>query len=165
MKRFVLVDGYNIILRDPVLAPVSRRSLQTAREALLARLLSSYDLRACDVTVVFDGQGANETTDRWGKIRVVYSRSGQSADEVIARLVTETKDPSQLVVLSDDRSVRGSATQAGGIAAGSADRRQPTLAAKANDPDAPPARAGNPKKGNPRRAPKPRRDRGDGFRW
>lgn len=163
MKRFVVVDGYNLILRDPVLAPISQRSLQTAREALLARLLSSYDLRACDLTVVFDGQGATETTDRWGKIRVIYSRFGQSADEVIARLATETKDPSQLVVLSDDRAVRGSATRAGGVAAGSADRRQPTAAAKPDDLDAP--RTGSNKKGNPRRAPKPKRDRGDGFRW
>ncbi len=163
MKRIVLVDGYNIILRDPVLAPLSRRSLQTAREALLARLLSSYDLRACDVTVVFDGQGAAETADRWGKIRILYSPYGQTADDVIARLAAQAKDPSQLVVLSDDRSVRDSATRLGGVAAGSSDRRQAASPVKTDDPDAPHGRPE--KKGNPRRAPKARRNRDEGFRW
>ena len=80
LKRTVLVDGYNIIKRDPVLSSIERRGLQAAREALLARLLSSYDLRTCDVTVVFDGQGPAETSDKWGKVKVIYSRAGQTAD-------------------------------------------------------------------------------------
>lgn len=164
LKRTVLVDGYNLIRRDPVLAAIERRGLQAARDALLARMLSSYNLRTCDVTVVFDGQGPAETTEGWGKVKVIYSRSGQTADEVIARLSATAKDPSQVVVLSDDRSVRDSVTRVGGQAAGSADRRQPRSSDKAQAGGDEGAQRKD-KKGNPRRAPKRPRDDGSAFRW
>ena len=169
IRRTVLVDGYNVIKRDPVLVSIERRGLQAAREALLARLLSSYDLRTCDVVVVFDGQGPAETTEGWGKVRIIYSRSGQTADEVIARLSAAARDPSQVVAISDDRSVRDSVTRVGGQAAGSADRRQP----RAGDKERPDGQGkddegqqrGREKKGNPRRAPRRPRQGGAGFRW
>ncbi len=164
LKRTVLVDGYNIIKRDPILSGLERRGLQVAREALFSRLLSSYDLRGNEITVVFDGQGERETADRWGALKIVYSRSGDSADAVIARLAAACKDPSQMVVLSDDRAVRQSVTQVGGVAAGSADRRQPRMADKQQktDDDEPHSQG---KKGNPRRAKKRPRQGPDPFYW
>lgn len=163
MKRIVLVDGYNIIKRDPILSGLERRGLQVAREALFSRLLSSYDLRGNEITVVFDGQGPRETTDRWGVLKIIYSRSGESADAVIARLAAACKDPSQMVGLSDDRAVRQSVTQAGGQAAGSADRRPPRMADKQKpDDDEPRTKE---KKGNPRRAKKRPRQGPDTFYW
>ncbi len=163
MKRLVLVDGYNIIKRDPILSGLERRSLQTAREALFARLLSSYNLRACDVIVVFDGQGPAETTDRWGNLKIIYSMSGQTADTVIARLATLARDPSQVVALSDDREIRQAVTQSGGVAAGSADRKQPRAADKRDGDDE--EDRSKEKKGNPRRAKKRDRQPQDKFRW
>jgi predicted RNA-binding protein with PIN domain len=163
VKRTILVDGYNIIKRDPILSGLERLGLQVAREALFSRLLSSYDLRGNDITVVFDGQGARETTDRWGVLKIIYSRSGESADAVIARLAAASKDPSQMVGLSDDRAVRQSITQAGGQAAGSADRRSPRMTDKQNTGDEEPR--GKEKKGNPRRAKKRPRQGPDTFHW
>jgi uncharacterized protein len=163
VKRIVLVDGYNIIKRDPTLSGLERLGLQVAREALFSRLLSSYDLRGNEITVVFDGQGPRETTDRWGVLKIVYSRAGESADAVIARLAATCKDPSQMIGLSDDRAVRQSVTQAGGQAAGSADRRQPRVADKQKaDDDEPPTKQ---TKGNPRRAKKRPRQMPDTFHW
>lgn len=163
MKRTVLVDGYNIIKRDAILSGLERRGLQVAREALFSRLLSSYDLRGNEITVVFDGQGERETMDRWGVLKIIYSRSGETADAVIARLAAVSKDPSQMVVLSDDRAVRQSVTQAGGVAAGSADRRQPRMADKQKTDDDEPHSQG--KKGNPRRAKRRPRQGPEPFRW
>ena len=163
MKRTVLVDGYNIIKRDPTLSRLERLGLQVAREALFSRLLSSYDLRGNEITVVFDGQGPRETTDRWGVLKIIYSRSGETADAVIARLAAACKDPSQMVGLSDDRAVRQSVTQAGGLAAGSADRRPPRVTDKQNTEDDEPR--GKEKKGNPRRAKKRPRQGSDTFYW
>jgi len=158
-----LVDGYNIIKRDESLSRLLSRSLQAAREALLGRLLSSYDLRTCDITVVFDGQGVTETAERWGRVKVIYSRSDQTADEVIARLASAARDPSQVVVLSDDRAVRQSVTQTGGQAAGSADRRPPRLVDKSGDDEE--ERRSREKKGNPQRAKRRRRSGTEPFRW
>jgi predicted RNA-binding protein with PIN domain len=166
VKRTILVDGYNIIKRDPVLSGLERLGLQVAREALFSRLLSSYDLRGNDITVVFDGQGAGETTDRWGVLKIIYSRFGESADVVIARLAAASKDPSQMVGLSDDRAVRQSITQAGGQAAGSADRRAPRMADKqSSQDDEPREREKREKKGNPRRAKKRQRQGPETFHW
>ena len=163
MKRLVLVDGYNLIKRDPILSGLERRSLQAAREGLFARLLSSYNLRACDVLIVFDGQGPAESSDRWGRLKITYSRSGQSADEVITRMTAAAPDPSQVVVLSDDREIRQAVSRSGATAAGSADRSQPRVTDK---PDSSEDEA-RPKdrKGNPRRAKKQRRRPPDGFHW
>jgi len=164
MKRQVIVDGYNLIKRDPLLSALEQRSLETARQALIARLMSSYNLRTCDITVVFDGSAVAPpaaATERWGRIKVVYSRPPQTADDVIRALVAAAKDPSQVVVLSDDRELRDSVQTRGGVVAGSADRRAPRPADKERD-------AANhrpqPKKGNPRRAKKKDR-RSNKFRW
>lgn len=163
MKRQVIVDGYNLIKRDPLLLALEQRSLQTARQALIARLMSSYNLRTCDITVVFDGSVVAPpaaATERWGRIKVVYSRPPQTADDVIRGLVAAAKDPSQVVVLSDDRELRDSVQTRGGVVAGSADRRAPRPADKERDADHRP----QPKKGNPRRAKKKDR-RSSKFRW
>jgi len=165
MKRQVIVDGYNLIKRDPLLLALEQRSLATARQALIARLMSSYNLRACDITVVFDGSVVAPpaaATERWGRIKVVYSRPPQTADDVIRGLVAAAKDPSQVVVLSDDRELRDSVQTRGGVVAGSADRRAPRPVDK-EERDAADHRS-QPKKGNPRRAKKKDR-RSSKFRW
>jgi predicted RNA-binding protein with PIN domain len=164
MKRQVIVDGYNLIKRDPLLLSLEQRSLETARQALIARLMSSYNLRTCDITVVFDGSAVAPpaaSTDRWGRIKVVYSRPPQTADDVIRGLVAAAKDPSQVVVLSDDRELRDSVQTRGGVVAGSADRRAPRPVDKEREAA---DRRPQPKKGNPRRAKKKDR-RSKKFRW
>ncbi len=164
MKRQVIVDGYNLIKRDPLLLALEQRSLETARQALIARLMSSYNLRTCDVTVVFDGSAVAPpaaSTERWGRIKVVYSRPPQTADDVIRALVAAAKDPSQVVVLSDDRELRDSVQTRGGVVAGSTDRRAPRSADKERDSS---DRRPQPKKGNPHRAKKKDRKR-SGLKW
>ena len=158
MKRLVLVDGYNLIRNDPTLKAIEARSLEAGRGALLARLQSTFSLQANELVVVFDGASAPlpyPASERYGQIRVVYSRQGETADTVIMRMAAAVPSGRQILLLSDDREIRSSVQAQGGAVGGAADRgpSHPTRSAfsvKDSD-DQPKSRD---KKGNPRRAKK-----------
>lgn len=148
-----LVDGYNVIRRDPELSSRERESLQAGREALL-RLLAPVARRTGDrFTVVFDGAGIGPVLPQSpAAVRALFSRRGESADQVLARLAAQAGAGS--TVVSSDRAVRQAAGRSGAIAVtaeeflarvtrGSGGRG----AARKDDEEELPA----PRKGNPRR--------------
>jgi predicted RNA-binding protein with PIN domain len=150
-----LVDGYNVIRRDPELLTRERESLQAGREAL-CRLLAAAARRSGDqFTVVFDGERAGGSAAGGPGVRVLFSSARERADQVLARLA----GPGAAVV-SNDREVRQAASRAGALAITTDDLlarlRRPAAAADKDadeEEDAPPA----PRKGNPRRLPKKQR--------
>jgi predicted RNA-binding protein with PIN domain len=171
-KRMVFVDGYNLIRNDPTLSAIEARSLEAGRRALISRLLTSYDQRANQITIVFDGANAPEmapSAERYGDIHVLYSR-GETADALITRLVNATPPGQQTIVLSDDGQVRSDARSRGAVVGGSADRAKarPTRAdLSGKDKDSGDNRPRTTqKKGNPRRAKRRTRRQPDvGVRW
>jgi predicted RNA-binding protein with PIN domain len=155
-KRLVFVDGYNLIRNDPTLSAIEARSLDAGRRALVSRLLTSFNLQTNDITVVFDG--ANEAlplpaSERYGPVKVIFSRQGETADAVILRLVAATPPGRQVVLLSDDGELRSAVQGRGGIVGGAANRARPRPTpydqAKKEADKTP---RGTDKKGNPRRA-------------
>ncbi len=122
-RRRVIVDGYNVIKQDPDLSALERKSLETARQALLARLRSHRYLRGDEIIVVFDGQGEHATTEEIGGIRVVFSEASESADLAILRLADAAPAGMPVLVLSEDLEVRYEVARRGGKAR-SARRRQ-----------------------------------------
>jgi hypothetical protein len=88
----LVVDGYNIIHAWPPLKRLLGVSLEAARDKLIERL-SVYGLvTGADVTVVFDSRqkasGANAEQLVEG-VRVIFTRRGHSADQVIERIAYE----------------------------------------------------------------------------
>ena len=123
-KRQVFVDGYNLIRNDPMLSAIEARSLEAGRRALISRLMTSYDQRANEITVVFDGANAPAMApsgERHGQVRVVFSR-GETADALIRRLVAAVPPGQEAIVLSDDGEVRRDAQSRGAVVGGRADR-------------------------------------------
>lgn len=103
MALHLLIDGYNVIRRSPELGRIDREDLERGREALLERLAAYRRLRPHRITVVFDGAGAPgglPERDRRAGIRVLFSRGGETADRLIARLAHEERE-AVLVVTSD----------------------------------------------------------------
>ena len=103
---WIVIDGYNVIRRSPLLAPLDRRDLKEGRDALLASLGAYRRLRGHRITVVFDGWGqsrAGEQAAQVAGVRVVFSRSGERADQVILRLVEKAAAGS--VVVTSDRAL------------------------------------------------------------
>ena len=110
----IIVDGYNLIRQWPELAMLDRADLGSGREALLRELQVYQRARRHQITVVFDGReqgGASGGAERAGGIGVRFSRQGETADEVIARLAAAAAASG--VVVSSDREVQAAARRHG----------------------------------------------------
>ena len=115
MGRDILVDGYNVIKGDVSFQALSKKSLASARQLLVDQLASRYRHTPHQVIVVFDGDGLSEQTLQDRRVRIIYSRAGETADSVIARLAASARASGREVELySDDREVRRSVSQQGG---------------------------------------------------
>jgi predicted RNA-binding protein with PIN domain len=162
-----LIDGYNVIRRDPELSGLDRRSLEQGRQALLSLLARVARSSQDDFVVVFDGvRGGAGSPAAW-RVRTLFSRPPETADDVLIRLARE--GGAGVAVVTSDRAVQEAARRAR-TAVVSADAflgRLGAIGSPAGRPverpwgaeadDAEPASPPRPKKGNPRRL--PRRER------
>lgn len=113
MALHLIVDGYNLI----GLRPRFWEQWGVERERLIRRLTDYTKAKGHRATVVFDGWRSDNQTEREervGRLTILYSRQGQKADEVIARLAREYGKAG--VVVSSDRQVMEAAVAAGGVA-------------------------------------------------
>ncbi len=113
---WIVIDGYNLIRRSPLLAPLDRRDLAEGREALLAALVAYRRLKGHRITVVFDGRergGASIQGAPVAGVQVVFSSRGERADEVILRLVE--KAPAGSVAVTSDRALALAIGRAGAV--------------------------------------------------
>lgn len=117
MGREILVDGYNVIKRTPSLRALETKSLEAARHALITQLSQRYRHTPHLVTVVFDGASPTEQVMHERRVRVIFSRSGEKADQVIERLAAGARAAGREVEMySDDAEVQSSVESAGGTA-------------------------------------------------
>jgi len=120
MGRDILVDGNNVIkhrgrLNTPATGVSATRHLEAARNQLVTQLVNRYRHTPHHVIVVFDGDGAAEQTSYDRRIRIIYSRHGETADSVIARLAVEARAAGREVEMySNDTEVRQAVTRQGG---------------------------------------------------
>jgi uncharacterized protein len=160
---WIIVDGYNVIRQWPELAMLDRSDLQAGREALLRALQEYRRVKGHRVTVVFDGReagGFSESAESAGGIGVRYSRRGETADALIARLAAEA-GPGTAVV-SSDHEVMAAARRHGAAWLSAAEfmsrlsATRVALVKGGEEDDAPPVKSG---KGTARRLPKAERRR------
>lgn len=99
-----IVDGYNVIRsRDDL----SAGALRDQRERLLRFIEERRPQGSSSnpVTVVFDGR-EDVSSPRWGgPTRVIFS-SGKDADGVIKARVDELSNPSQAMVVTNDKAIQ-----------------------------------------------------------
>jgi predicted RNA-binding protein with PIN domain len=109
-----LIDGYNVIRRDPDLYAHEAESLEAGRAALL-RLLARVAARVSDdFTVVFDGARRAGGAPSPGRVRVVFSRPPETADDVLRREAASLREGA--IVVTSDRAVQDSARRTGAVA-------------------------------------------------
>ena len=117
MGRDILVDGYNVIQRDASFQSARQRSFEAARRALITQLINRYRHTPHRVTVVFDGDSPREQIMHEQRIRIIFSRAGESADAVIARLAAQARaEGREVEMFSDDLEVQQAVKSAGGTA-------------------------------------------------
>jgi uncharacterized protein len=99
----IIIDGYNLIRNFAPLARAEKIDFSRGRETLLDWLSSYRQKTNQPILVVFDGAGKGglrEERDFHKGIKVLYSKTGQTADEIIKRTVAKEREKA-LVVTSD----------------------------------------------------------------
>jgi predicted RNA-binding protein with PIN domain len=109
-----LIDGYNVIRRDPDLQAREADGLEAGRAALLTFLARIAARLSDDFTVVFDGAHRTGGAPSAGRVQVMFSRPPETADDVLRRLATTLREGA--VVVTSDRAVQDSARRAGAVA-------------------------------------------------
>ena len=115
----ILIDGYSLLHNWPELAPGAARHSAAAREALIARLTQYRDATHTPLTIVFDGQGAAPGTAKLPSSRdveVLFSRAGNTADDLIERAAYRFKTYGEVLVVTDDFAERDTVIGFGGLA-------------------------------------------------
>ena len=117
MKRRILrVDGHSVIFAWPDLTEIHQRNTASARENLVRRLTGLQDSTEWEVAVVFDGRGAKASSDSVPHgIAVFYSKSGQTADEIIERLAAKYSATCEVTDATDDHMERTTVEALGGM--------------------------------------------------
>jgi predicted RNA-binding protein with PIN domain len=109
----IIVDGYNFIGAQKGL----HGNIEGRREELIRQLGRYRAARGYEITVVFDAWDSgwpSEHSEYKEGIRVVFSRHGEKADEVICRMAR--KLGASALVVSSDNEVARCVEQAGGVA-------------------------------------------------
>lgn len=113
----LLVDGYNVTKTG-----FGELSLEAQRARLLTGLGALAARTRAEVTVVFDGaeRVAPLAAPAPRGVRLLFSRDGETADDVLRHLVREEPAGRPLVVVSSDREVADDVREAGAHAVPSA---------------------------------------------
>ncbi|MDI9400617.1 MAG: NYN domain-containing protein [Limisphaerales bacterium] len=114
-----LIDGYNLLHSWKHLAAGSARHSQTAREELVKVLRRYADTSSVPITVVFDGQAESlqpeRTVDSEENLEILYTPSRQSADQVIERAAILYLRYGEVMVVTNDTSIRELVIGNGGV--------------------------------------------------
>ena len=101
MSRQVILDGYNVLQQMPSLYDLK---LEDGRRGLVRFVEASRPQGSFrnSITIVFDGK-----EDIWGgessaEVRVLFSK-GESADDLIKRMVSAGGLPGETILVTDDR--------------------------------------------------------------
>ena len=109
-----LIDGYNVIRRDPELHAHEAASLEAGRAALVTLLARVASRVSDNFTIVFDGARPTGGAPSPGRVQVMFSRPPETADDVLRRLAGTLREGA--VVVSSDRAVQDSARRGGSVA-------------------------------------------------
>ena len=110
----LLIDGYNLLfaLFGEGDAP---RDVERERKKLVS-LLASFG--QSKITVVFDGNRYSQSqligdSSTVGKLKILFTRSGESADERIVAMAGEARDRKGITVITTDRQIRNAVEKLG----------------------------------------------------
>jgi predicted RNA-binding protein with PIN domain len=115
----ILVDGYSLLHAWPELAPGKARHSAAARDELIHHLTLYRDAIGTPITVVFDGANNDirlSTVESTPEMEILYSRAGQTADDIIERVAHRMKEFGEVLAVTDDFAERDTVIAMGGMA-------------------------------------------------
>ena len=105
----ILVDGYSLLHSWPELAPGKPRHSAAARDELIHHLTLYRDATGTPITIFFDGsQPARGRTQEpsSAEVEILYSRAGQTADQMIERAAHRFQPFGEVLAVTDDHAER-----------------------------------------------------------
>lgn len=123
-----LIDGNNLCgaARD------RRLGMATEPREMISRVTAFAEARRTVLTIVFDGAGGLRGT---GRVRVIHSGRGRSADDRIVELVRSCSRPRDITLISSDRELRSRVRALGARVMGCAEFAARLKAAALRSPD------------------------------
>jgi predicted RNA-binding protein with PIN domain len=115
----ILVDGYSLLHAWEKLAAGKPRFSAAARDELIGRLTQYRDACGTPITVVFDGASSARNSSPFPstpEMEIIYSRPGQSADQLIERAAHRLSGFGDVLVVTDDLAERDTVVSVGGMA-------------------------------------------------
>lgn len=110
----LIIDGYSLAHRDPETKLIVKRDLRRAREILIEKVSRTATALATHVTIVFDGQqGSGTLPGGLQALEILYTSAGQTADDLIERIVHQAGNPANWMVVTNDRRERETVMAAG----------------------------------------------------
>ena len=116
----ILVDGYSLLHSWPQLAPEAPRHSERARDELVRVLTNYHDATGEPITIFFDGAGAppNVPKNELSRdVEILFSRAGQTADDLIERAAHRFQSYGEVLVVTDDFAERDVVSGFGGSVA------------------------------------------------
>src|SRR5690349_5215518 len=115
----ILVDGYSLLHSWPELAPGKARHSAAARDELI-RLLTLYrDATHTPITIFFDGSSPKidgpSYTRSTPEVEILFSRAGQTADQMIERAAHRFQPYGEVLAVTDDSAERDTVISLGGL--------------------------------------------------
>ena len=115
----ILVDGFSLLHNWPELAPGKPRHSAAARDELIRILTRYQDATHLPVTIFFDGSGGPSHIPKQEvatPVEVLYSKAGQTADEMIERAAYRFQPYGEVLAVTDDNAERDTVIALGGLA-------------------------------------------------
>ena len=107
-KRYLIIDGYNMIGQSSTLSTVAKENLEEAREQLLDTIANYNALIADEIVCVFDAyeQSGIEREDLYHGVKTIFTKEKETADSFIERYVYElyNKHTTHITVVTSDMS-------------------------------------------------------------
>jgi predicted RNA-binding protein with PIN domain len=110
----IVIDGYNLIRTSPSLSQVEANNFQAGRNTLIVKLAQYKKLKGHKITVVFDATFTDNLSveeARVAGIKILFSKGGQTADEIIIEMAREKRG--ELIVVSSDKEILHTARACG----------------------------------------------------
>ena len=113
----ILIDGYSLLHNWLELAPGQPRHSERARDELIRILTQYHDVTGEPITIFFDGAGAPAFAPKPQSnrdVEILFSRAGQTADDLIERAAHRFQSYGEVLVVTDDTAERDTVGGLGG---------------------------------------------------
>lgn len=115
-KKYIIVDGYNVIFAWDNLKKLAEDNLSNARDKLMDILCNYSAFTKCETVLVFDAYKVPGNTGKrynYNNIRVVYTKERELGDNYIEKLISDIGKNENVRVVTSDNLIQLSAVRYG----------------------------------------------------